>query len=218
MFDKDSLHHAYFIAGERAAALADLETFLQEAFGIVRQGHPDVHYAEYESFGIDESRGLQDMQSMRPVRGDRKIFILATDSITSEAQNSLLKVFEEPTPGTHFFIISSSERILLPTLRSRMVVVSHASAAKNDAKSEARKFIPMSSKARLEFVAPLIEEKDKAKAEEFLQAIVAELARGGGVKKNAAAIKEILTLARYLKDRAPSIKLIVERVALLNFS
>ncbi|MDE1875150.1 MAG: type II toxin-antitoxin system PemK/MazF family toxin [Patescibacteria group bacterium] len=221
MFSRENLHHAYFIEGERAAVLADIDAFMQDAFGIVRQGHPDVHFAEYESLGIDESRGLQDMQSMRPVQGDRKIFILAADSITSEAQNSLLKVFEEPTPGTHFFIVSSSERILLPTLRSRLVVLSHPSARKNDAQksaeSEARKFIPMSPKARLEFVAHMIEEKDKAKAEEFLQAVIAELARGGGAKKNAAALKELLALARYLKDRAPSVKLILERVALLRY-
>lgn len=218
MFDKDSLHHAYFIEGERAAVLADLEAFLKDAFGISRHGHPDVHYAEHESFGIDEGRELGAMQSVRPVMGDRKVFILAVGAITSEAQNSLLKVFEEPTPGTHFFVISSSERILLPTLRSRMVVVSHPSAKKNDAKADARKFIPMSPKSRLDFVAGLVEEKDKAKAEEFLQAVIAELARGGAKPERAAAVKELLSLARYLKDRAPSVKLVLERAALLDLS
>ncbi|MBX4209475.1 hypothetical protein KW799_02185 [Candidatus Parcubacteria bacterium] len=220
MFSKENLHHAYFIESEKTAALAELEAFLKDAFGIVRQGHPDVHYAEYESLGIDESRALQDMQSMKPLMGDRKIFILAADAITSEAQNSLLKVFEEPTPGTHFFVISSSQRILLPTLRSRMVVVSRASAANKDARAEARKFIPMSPKARLTFVAPVIEEKDKARAEDFLQAVVAELSAGGLAKAGpvrAAAVKEILSLIRYLKDRSPSLKLILERAALLNF-
>ncbi|MBI5134149.1 MAG: hypothetical protein HZA81_02070 [Candidatus Taylorbacteria bacterium] len=213
MFKKESLHHAYFIEGDKQSVLAELEAFLMDAFGIERQGNPDVHYAEHDSLGIDESRALQDMQLMRPVAGDKKIFILSVAAMTSEAQNSLLKVFEEPTSGTHFFIISSSERILLPTLRSRMVVVSHRSAGKTDLRAEARKFIPMSPKARLEFVAPLIEEKDKAKAEDFLQAVIGELHREGKIE----ATKEILILARYLKDRSPSIKLILERVALLPF-
>jgi DNA polymerase III delta prime subunit len=213
MFDRENLHHAYFIEGEKSAILAELEAFLKESLEISRHGNPDVHYGEHESFGIDEGRALQEMQSMRPVMGDRKIFIIHVTAITSEAQNSLLKVFEEPTPGTHFFIISSSQRILLPTLRSRMVVISHASLGKTDMKGEARKFIPMSPKARLEFVAPYIEEKDKAKAEDFLQAVVGELHR----EKKLDAIKEILTLIRYLKDRSPSLKLILERIALLNF-
>ncbi|HVT74984.1 MAG TPA: hypothetical protein VHD69_01015 [Candidatus Paceibacterota bacterium] len=214
MFDVDTLHHAYFIEGDRAAALAELEAFLDKAFGIVRQGHPDVHYAEYDSLGIDESRALQDMQALRPIRGDRKIFILVASAITSEAQNSLLKVFEEPTPGTHFFVISLSARILLPTLRSRMVVVVHETAKKNDARRDAKNFIPMSPKSRLAFVAPLIEEKDKARAEEFLHAVIAELHR----EKMMAPIKELLALVSYLKDRSSSLKLILERAALLDLA
>lgn len=212
MFSKDSLHHAYFIEGEKSAVLAELEAFLMDAFKISRQGNPDVHFAHHESFGIDEGRGLQEMQSLRPVMGDKKIFILTIGSITSEAQNSLLKVFEEPTPGTHFFVISSSQRILLPTLRSRMVVLTHASAAKSDMKGEARKFIPMSPKSRLEFVAPFIEEKDKAKVENFLQAVVGELHKEGKME----AVREILLLIKYLKDRSSSLKLILERTALLD--
>lgn len=213
MFSKDTLHHAYFIEGEKATVLAELEAFLSDAFNIVRHGNPDVHFVEHESFGIDEGRGIQEMQQLRPVMGDKKIFILTIGAITSEAQNSLLKVFEEPTPGTHFFVISSSQRILLPTLRSRMVVLTHASTAKTDLRAEARKFIPMSPKSRLEFVAPYIEEKDRAKAESFLQAVISELHR----EKKMDAIREILPLIKYLKDRSSSLKLILERMALLNF-
>jgi DNA polymerase III delta prime subunit len=220
MFQKENLHHAYFIAGERRAVLLDLEKFLKDAFSIVRSGHPDVHYAEHESFGIDEGRALQDMQIMRPVLGDRKIFILHVGSMTSEAQNSLLKVFEEPTPGTHFFVISSSPRILLPTLRSRMVVVFHPSATDNSSEVMAKRFATLSPKERLATVAPLIEEKDKARAEDFLQSLVAELSRGGmekAGKGRARAIKELLSLISYLKDRSPSLKLILERAALFDF-
>ncbi|MFA6158159.1 MAG: hypothetical protein WC763_00825 [Candidatus Paceibacterota bacterium] len=221
MFDKDSLHHAYFIEGERVAVLADIESFLNDSFGIVRQGHPDVHYAEYESFGIDDGRGLQEMQAVRPIAGDRKIFIVAADSMTSEAQNSLLKVFEEPTPGTHFFIISSSRRILLPTLRSRVIIIAHPSSLVAAVGEDAKKFVASSLRDRLAFVAGMIEEKDKAKAEVFLLALVEEL-RGKGLEKassaRVAAIREILSLVPYLKDRAPSIKLILERVCLLDFN
>lgn len=219
MFQKDSLHHAYFIEGDKVAVLAEIEAFLNDAFGIVRQGHPDVHYAEYESFGIDDGRGLQEMQVVRPIAGDRKIFIIVVDSMTSEAQNSLLKVFEEPTAGTHFFVISSSRRILLPTLRSRVIIVVHASSKEESLGEEAKAFIGMSYKDRLAYVAGMIEEKDKGMAEGFLIALVSEL-RGDGIEtvlpSRAVAIKEILSIIPYLKDRAPSVKLILERVALLS--
>ncbi|HEU0080927.1 MAG TPA: hypothetical protein VFQ72_02800 [Candidatus Paceibacterota bacterium] len=212
MFDKDSLHHAYFIEGDRAATLAALETFLKEAFGILRHGHPDVHYAEHESLGIDESRALQVMQAVRPVMGDRKVFILAVDGMTNEAQNSLLKVFEEPTPGTHFFVIARSRRMLLPTLASRMVVVRHESAPAENREAAARAFIEMPYKDRLAYVAVMVEDKDKAAAEGFLAALMAELHTRGKIK----AVREILPLLGYIKDRSSSLKLILERAALLH--
>ena len=54
----------------------------------------------------------------------KKIFIIETGFFTREAQNSLLKVFEEePTEGTHFFVFTPSAETLLPTLRSRMVIL-----------------------------------------------------------------------------------------------
>lgn len=217
MFDSKNLHHAYFIEGDSASALVALDTFLESDLAIVRQGHPDVHFAEYDSLGIDESRELQSMQSMRPLLGDRKIFIIITPAITSEAQNSLLKVFEEPTQGTHFFIISSSRRILLPTLRSRMVIVEHRSPSVSDAAVDvqtfAKRFIKMSPKDRLTSVADMVEAKDRVKAEAFLIALIAEL--HSDMKKNGKALKEIISLTSYMKDRASSLKLILERVALM---
>ncbi len=215
LLQRDSLHHAYFIEGEKVAVLADIENFLHKAFQIVRRGHPDVHYIEHQSFGINESKVLQDMQSMKPVVGDKKIFIIVLESITNEAQNSLLKVFEEPTPGTHFFLISSSSRILLPTLRSRMVIAYHHSAKDEETDSDAKKFVIISLRDRLAFVSPMIEEKDKTRALDFLNAVLAELHKKK-LKEKADVIKEILCLLKYLKDRSSSIKLILERVALLD--
>lgn len=215
MFSKDSLHHAYFIEGERQSVRADIEKFLHETLKINSRGHPDVHYTEYQSFGIDHGRNLQEMQSMKPVVGDKKIFIIALSSITDEAQNSLLKIFEEPTAGTHFFIISSSARILLPTLRSRVVVISHSSAKNISFGNEVERFAGMSPKDRLTYVAEIIENKDKTGAEIFLNSLIAEL-REKKLKTHGKAIKEMLSLSKYLKDRSPSLKLILERVALLN--
>lgn len=216
MFSKESLHHAYFIEGDRRAALADIEKFLYESFKIIRQGHPDIHYSEHESFGIDESRRLRDMQSMKPVLGGKKIFIIALSGITNEAQNSLLKIFEEPTPETHFFVISSSARMLLPTLRSRVVVISHPSA-KNISlgDNEAERFVAMSPRDRLTFVADMAEEKNKTAVEMFLKALIAELYEKK-LKTRAKSIKETVSLAEYVKDRSPSLKLILERVAMLD--
>jgi DNA polymerase III gamma/tau subunit len=75
----------------------------------------------YETFGVDEGRELKEAQLSKSFGGGKKIFVISFETITVEAQNSLLKVFEEPTPDTHFFLISRTGSRLLPTLRSRIV-------------------------------------------------------------------------------------------------
>jgi len=52
-----------------------------------------------------------------------KYIVLAGNSFTTEAQNSLLKVLEEPPRNIEFIIISPTKSNLLPTIRSRLPVV-----------------------------------------------------------------------------------------------
>ncbi len=49
-----------------------------------------------------------------------KYIIMGSNSFTSVAQNSLLKVLEEPPANIEFIIISSTKSNLLPTVRSRL--------------------------------------------------------------------------------------------------
>jgi len=89
----------------------------------------------------------------------------------------------------------------------------------NEIKEEVTKFIKGTVKDRLEFVSKIIEEKDKAKAEDFLTNLLIEL-HGSGLetasRKHIRAVKEIVSLIPYLKDRSSSLKLILERVALIE--
>jgi len=52
-----------------------------------------------------------------------KYIILGSNSFTSVAQNSLLKVLEEPPANIEFIIISSTKSNLLPTVRSRLPIL-----------------------------------------------------------------------------------------------
>ena len=80
---------------------------------------------------------MKDRQQKKSLDGGKKIFVISTNSITREAQNSLLKIFEEPTEGTHFFLILSSSRILIPTLKSRLhVIPSISSKGENENEKE----------------------------------------------------------------------------------
>jgi len=227
VFDINHLHHAYFIFGDKENILSDINNFLEKSLNIKRQGNPDVLFYDYEVFGIDEGRELQSKQYLKPVISDKKIFVIYFDSITVEAQNALLKCFEEPALGTHFFIISNSDSFLLPTLRSRIVVIRHKETYKRLKDSEetndsslVKEFINSLPKKRLEIVSKMVEEKDKNLATSFINNLILELCNDDIKKisnKKAKAIKEIVNLSKYLKDRSSSLKLILERISLLEF-
>ena len=52
-----------------------------------------------------------------------KYIIFGAKSFTKEAQNSLLKVLEEPPRNIEFIIISPTKSNLLPTVRSRLPII-----------------------------------------------------------------------------------------------
>ncbi len=111
------LHHAHIIEGAHIEVVPELLSAIERHMGIYAKGNPDLTVEVHQSFGIDESRTLSSRQT-RASFGDetRKIFIISTDSFTREAQNALLKTFEEPTADTHFFII-----VPLPNLEASLL-------------------------------------------------------------------------------------------------
>jgi DNA polymerase III subunit delta' len=65
-------------------------------------------------------RALADFVSRTPYRGRAKtIVITPAEALHPSAANALLKMLEEPPPGTHFFLVSSQPHRLLATIVSR---------------------------------------------------------------------------------------------------
>ncbi len=71
------------------------------------------------------ARTLRKQAQNRPSMGTRQVFIiaeaeaLAPQEASSEAANALLKLLEEPPPGTSLILTSGEPGRLLPTIRSR---------------------------------------------------------------------------------------------------
>ena len=53
---------------------------------------------------------------------DEKILVINANSFRIEAQNALLKIIEEPPRNIKFIIVTQSKNLLLPTIRSRMLI------------------------------------------------------------------------------------------------
>ena len=163
-----NLHHAYALEGDKKTAVPILYDFFENDLKIKTKSNPDFYFNEFENFGIGNGREIQNLASKKAVSGNTRIFVIAFSSITSEAQNSLLKLFEEPSEGVHFFIIISSFEIFLPTLKSRLHILKIGSVS-GDEKSLADKFIKASKGKRLELLKDIIENKDKQEALKLLE-------------------------------------------------
>jgi hypothetical protein len=209
------IHHAYVLEGEREAVLVALMVFLESEFAVRPSGNPDFWQRHADVFGIDEARELKELQGKTAVAGDKKIFVASFGSITREAQNALLKVLEEPTPGTHVFLIVPQAATLLPTLLSRVVHVRHSSAVLPGL-IDPGSFMAASKAERLDMLKGMADSKDKGMFAAFLDSLETALhERGIGSVRDAALFAEIIKARGYARDRSSSIKLLAEHIALV---
>ncbi len=93
----------------------------------VREGfHPDVILLDREGRDIvvDDVRALRREAYVAPLEGERKVFLLQhAQNMNQAAQNAALKLLEEPPAGVYFILLCGNVPALLPTVRSRCVVV-----------------------------------------------------------------------------------------------
>jgi DNA polymerase III delta prime subunit len=221
---KENLHHAYLIEGEREGVISKLLFFFEKELNFQTQNNPDFWQGEYDTFGIDEGRYINELQNKKSFSEGKQIFVIQTNFITREAQNSLLKMFEEPTPNTHFFIVMSSGEVLLPTLKSRLQIIKKrtSNVLQNE---EVKNFLKMSVGDRLKFVSKFFGDNkkkipaDKIGAINFLNQLEKTLREKTDIAKATPeqifAFEEIIKARSYLNDRSPSVKNLMEHISLI---
>lgn len=85
---------------------------------------------------VDQIRALNDMVGLSSHRhGMRVILLHPAESLNMAAANALLKMLEEPPPGTIFLLVSHQMQRLLPTIRSRCHKITMQRPSRNDALS-----------------------------------------------------------------------------------
>jgi len=203
------------VAGDSASLQKIFELLKKE--GIEVQGNPDVYVREYTSFGVDEARELSAKASSRALSSSHRIFIVVTPSMTSEAQNALLKTLEEPSADAQFFIVIPAPQTLLPTLRSRAQMLSLGSGRK-DFLVEPAAFLKAAPTKRLDMLKPLLDKdeddkRDLAASINFLSGLEQELSHD--VKKNRQGLLAVYRARKYLGDKGSLIKALLEQIALL---
>ncbi|OGG41955.1 hypothetical protein A2837_01975 [Candidatus Kaiserbacteria bacterium RIFCSPHIGHO2_01_FULL_46_22] len=165
----------------------------------------DIRHLIVPKLGIDQARRLKEESMRIPVARELLTFVIVTGAIELEAQNALLKLFEEPPERTEFFLILPHESRLIPTLRSRFTELTRAPIKENAVTDN---FLQMSYKERLEFIAT-----ENKRDPEALRALVTSL--GQHVFDGVPSAKRALLLAsRYVYNRGAGQKMLLEELAL----
>ena len=73
---------------------------------------------------VDLIRGIYDSVGLMPADIPFKAYIIEDgEKMNRSAQNAFLKLFEEPPEDVYFFIITTDAQALLPTIRSRALII-----------------------------------------------------------------------------------------------
>lgn len=113
----EPLHHCYLIAANSVVScVPHLQNQLQDTVLQANDFALDVDITE--TFTIEMARDLRE-RGQQKATGQKQCFIRGFDIATTEAQNALLKIIEDPAVGVHFFLVTPQPDQLLETIRSR---------------------------------------------------------------------------------------------------
>lgn len=142
---RDACAHAMLVVFPDEAYLRALLTECAKAFFLAEDGSRterligEEHYADCRFFPAQGEKTTADMGAsvieeslLRPVEGEKKLFVLdAFHTAAPLVQNKLLKVFEEPPAGVYFLLGAANVHAVLPTVRSRMKTIETAPFAED---------------------------------------------------------------------------------------
>ena len=225
LFPKN-LYHSYIVEGDPTKIAPLLLSYL-EIRGEAENQSPDVLCQIYESFTMDDSVQIKDWHNRLGISKSKKICIIATKFINREAEQTLLKIIEEPAVNTHFFIIIPDSSVLLDTIISRTHVVKTNQISGIDIQTEVTSFISSPPTDRIKRVAVVIEKnKDKENsgqlryyATSFVNELESVFHQKFKINRNDIKVKFILNELQksreYLRTPGASVKMILEHLALV---
>lgn len=96
---------------------------------ILNSVHPDIITVEKsgikQGFSVETVKKIAVDANITPNNGDKKIYLFQDcDNISVQAQNTLLKIIEEPPDFTYFIFTATNKQCFLDTVLSRVISVS----------------------------------------------------------------------------------------------
>jgi DNA polymerase III delta prime subunit len=220
------IHHFHVLVGDRQASRRQLFDFCETDFNCPIHGNQFFMSEEFDRLLIDDAKSIANRSNIKTGKGQKMVFVISFNDVTREAQNALLKVIEEPSSETYFFLIAPRKDIFLPTVLSRAVVIenfesqsksSDAGAPNNPDEIANELLSDKTVGQKLKDIEGLVKnikdgKSEKGIAREIVKKMIVELEKD--VKKNAVALKTLQKVDDYLGDTSASVKLLLEKVVL----
>jgi DNA polymerase-3 subunit delta' len=128
---------------------------------ILVQTHPDVLVIPPDPpqmmIKVDQVRRVIETIYYRPSEGKERVYIFTDSAFMKEAANSLLKVLEEPPEFATIFLLTENPGDLLPTIRSRSMVLTLGALSVEDLERDLADHHPEWKPAQRALVARLSE-------------------------------------------------------------
>jgi DNA polymerase III delta prime subunit len=220
--------HAYVIEGDVEEGVGRAFDFALESFGI-KETDPDLVLLRHGLFSVEDARALSDIAIASPI-GHHKVVVVSATRLFHEAQNALLKLFEEPPPSVTMILIVPTMGILLPTLRSRLAALPKGRLGTTGSFSKiGETFIRASTAEREKIFSGLIDrsrsDNDKEKqaarsdavrlAEDLLKATASLNESGSSSPELRDFMEDLISFLPLLHTRSAPLKLIFEHLLLV---
>jgi hypothetical protein len=173
---------------------------------------PSYDITKIPQLGIHEVRQLIATAHRLPDNtATERILVVATEYVTEEAQQALLKIIEEPPDSTQFIFVVPVGYRFLPTLESRFERVG---ALKDTQDTEVfQVFLAASYKERQERIADALADKDQRWQMELKRGLVSYLQKKR-LTLPLITVVELEYIVRVLLTRGASNKFLLEHLAL----
>ena len=220
-------HQSFVIEAEAEVGITVAQEWAEKELGMNAKGNPDFVVLHYGLFSVEDARHVLEVAASVPLIGEHKVIVISANRVYHEAQNALLKLFEEPPPNTLLFFVLSSLGGLLPTLRSRVEIletVPRLRSGRQEIANAAEQFLAASKEKRSAMIKKLTSGKDEEERRELRDEAIAIL---NGVEAIAyekygftkPVISELLSdisiLRGHLYDRSAPVRMILEHLSLV---
>lgn len=218
--------HAFLIEAGKEEGTKQALAYVKKELSLAYENNPDVTALSYEVLSVENAREVLRYASQTSLSGTRAL-IVSCERIYHEAQNALLKLFEEPPEDLTLYVVLPTRAQLLPTLLSRLTLLEErrGGAALSE---EAETFLRATPAEREKLVARLIadtkseredtKQEARTKAISILEGVTVAVHQAWQKEQKSEhleLLRELSTLMPIARERSAPYKLIFEHLLIV---